>query len=117
MGDGKMQMKSASFVEQSKTTGTKRTVSAMGQAYKQGGRLQKLAKVGGGGLQCVVKSYNAQKGWGFLQSPQIPGDVYFKRSLLALEQQSLELVGVEGTLQVQYTPDGKPQATVLKLYA
>lgn len=64
---------------------------------------------------CSVKSYNAVKGWGFLDCPELGGDVYFQRKLLPPHLQDVQLVGYFGSVQVQYTPDGKPQALALQL--
>jgi cold shock CspA family protein len=110
--DGKMQMASATFAGHDGTV--KRTASAMNPGGNMGmpAKLQKVEGI----LSCTVKSYNAMKGWGFLQSPESPGDIYFQKKLLPIEQQQLPLVGSSGSVEIAYTPDGKPQASALELY-
>merc|ERR1712080_700733 len=74
--DGKMQVREAqSTGQRSAIAGFKRPASAMQQASAKRMKVE-------GGMGCMVKSYNAQKGWGFLQSSDISGDVYFQRKLL-----------------------------------
>lgn len=54
----------------------------------------------------TVKSYNEAKGYGFLSSPSMPGgDVYFKGQPGEVYEQ-----GSWWAFNVQWTPDGKPQA-------
>jgi cold shock CspA family protein len=59
----------------------------------------------GQGVQGTVKSYNAAKGFGFIVSLKVQGDVYFKG-----EPDVSYEVGQELQFNLHYTPDGKAQA-------
>lgn len=56
-----------------------------------------------------VKSYNALKGFGFIECPSIGGDVYFQRIALPMPLQQLDIAGHQVSFDLKYTPDGKPQ--------
>ena len=115
--DGKMQTNSASFARPAGgnasggLSGNKRPASA---AFgNQGAR--KFTKVEAA-VVCSVKSFNGKKGWGFLESPELPCDIYFKANMLPMEKQQIVVVGAMGLAQVSWTPDGKAQAAALELY-
>lgn len=62
----------------------------------------------------TIKSYNSQKGFGFISSPAVAGDVFFMRTSLPAEMQN---VGVPGALQnanvtfeLVHAADGKLRA-------
>merc|ERR1712178_421497 len=104
--DGKMQMRDA--------TSTGRTAGVAG------GKLNLLKDANfDGTLSCTVKRYNADEGFGFLLSPDVPGDIYFQRKLLPPELSNATAQAIEGrsgSCEVAFTPDGKPQATTMELY-
>mmetsp|Transcript_102087 Transcript_102087/g.184148 ORF Transcript_102087/g.184148 Transcript_102087/m.184148 type:complete len:99 (+) Transcript_102087:2-298(+) len=61
----------------------------------------------------MVKTYNGQKGFGFISSPGVPGDVFFMQTSLPAEVRSLhgkELQGKNVNFQVSQTSDGKMRA-------
>mmetsp|Transcript_41876 Transcript_41876/g.51549 ORF Transcript_41876/g.51549 Transcript_41876/m.51549 type:complete len:470 (-) Transcript_41876:15-1424(-) len=62
----------------------------------------------GDGSQMIgqVKTFDPNKGYGFISAPNFPQDVYFKAMDPALEVQN----GMEVTFTLKYTPDGKAQA-------
>merc|ERR1712118_628603 len=64
-------------------------------------------KAGGDGSSSsgVVKSYNAAKGFGFIQSAVFPGDIYFKFGDNPINQ------GTPVTYTLRVMPDGKAQAS------
>lgn len=62
----------------------------------------------------TVKSYNARKGFGFVQVPDSPGDIYFKKDLLPpFWQQDENFAGKTVQITVHLTRDGKPQVQSL----
>eukprot|EP00746_Dinoflagellata_sp_MGD_P143445 gnl/MRDRNA2_/MRDRNA2_76274_c0_seq2.p1 gnl/MRDRNA2_/MRDRNA2_76274_c0~~gnl/MRDRNA2_/MRDRNA2_76274_c0_seq2.p1 ORF type:complete len:627 (+),score=131.48 gnl/MRDRNA2_/MRDRNA2_76274_c0_seq2:83-1963(+) len=65
---------------------------------------------GGGGQQLTgtVKSYNANKGFGFIISRQVAGDIYFKG-------QYPEITGRLVKFALTESPDGKPQAQNMRM--
>lgn len=64
-----------------------------------------------------ILSFNAMKGFGFIQSPtSTNGDVYFKAlNLPAGHQQRSDLAGVEVAFQGSSMPDGKLQANSIQV--
>jgi len=64
----------------------------------------------GESLTGTVKSYNAANGFGFVQVPDRPGDVYFKKECLPAHLQEEVLSGRTATVVVHLAHDGKPQA-------
>lgn len=63
----------------------------------------------GGDTHGTVVSFNPQKGFGFVNSPALGGDAYFKSDQL----QGNPILCQPGTavlFQLHYSPDGKPQA-------
>lgn len=57
-----------------------------------------------------IKSYNAQKGWGFITSDAAEKDVWFKKDALPEEIRDTPLSGEEVAFHLTYSKDGKPQA-------
>lgn len=58
----------------------------------------------------VIKSFNPTKGFGFLNTSDVDGDVYVpKKNLLNVDPADLQ-AGVEVTFELKFAPDGKPQA-------
>ncbi|CAE8620964.1 unnamed protein product [Polarella glacialis] len=80
------------------------------------------AAYGGGGYQAqpsggrhagMVKTFNAQKGFGFIVSPTVPGDVYFQRVGLPPAYQNVDLMGAQVSFMLKYAEDGKPQGNMV----
>lgn len=71
----------------------------------------------GGMAEGVVKSYNATKGFGFINSEITngAGDVYFQRVAVPAENQNESIQGARVSFQVQWTPDGKAQAQAIEV--
>ncbi|CAE8637133.1 unnamed protein product [Polarella glacialis] len=100
--------------------GMKRPASAMGGMGMMGmmgmGAVQKPAVTEtptGRSAYGMIKTYNGQKGFGFISSPAIPGDVFFMRTALPAEVQSLhgnDLQSKNVNFQVSQTSDGKMRA-------
>jgi len=66
----------------------------------------------------VIRSFNATKGFGFLASDQVDRDVYFMKRALTKDVRDcledsgfIDLVGHSVACTVNYTTDGKPQAS------
>lgn len=100
-----------------KMGGTKRAADVSGMVPV----VQKRAKGSGSAVICTVQSFNASKGWGFLASPSVSGDIYFQRKHLTpelqlqLQSSMVDLAGKTGSVEVTWTPDGKPQATYVDI--
>ncbi|CAE8593434.1 unnamed protein product [Polarella glacialis] len=61
----------------------------------------------------MIKTYNGQKGFGFISSPGIPGDVFFMRTSLPAEAQNsqgTDLQGMSVNFEVAQTTEGKMRA-------
>ncbi|CAE8637134.1 unnamed protein product [Polarella glacialis] len=60
----------------------------------------------------MIKTYNSQKGFGFISSPGIPGDVFFMKTSLPAEVQmhGKDLQGKSVNFEVSQTSDGKMRA-------
>lgn len=63
----------------------------------------------------TVKSYNAAKGWGFINAAEVPGDIYVNSRMLPPEFQFKEdsffkLQGKTVSFTLIHSNDGKPQA-------
>mmetsp|Transcript_26450 Transcript_26450/g.42398 ORF Transcript_26450/g.42398 Transcript_26450/m.42398 type:complete len:101 (+) Transcript_26450:1-303(+) len=61
----------------------------------------------------MIKTYNSQKGFGFISSPGIPGDVFFMRTSLpagAQDLQGTDLQGKSVNFEVAQTTEGKMRA-------
>mmetsp|Transcript_29423 Transcript_29423/g.47009 ORF Transcript_29423/g.47009 Transcript_29423/m.47009 type:complete len:444 (-) Transcript_29423:172-1503(-) len=112
--DGKMEVATAASANGgAKGMGAKRTVA---EIYPQQHLTPvKRQHVSGGSFTCTVRSYNAMKGWGFLQCTELGEDIYFQAKLLPVEYQGLALEGATVYCEVRYTPDGKAQAASLQL--
>mmetsp|Transcript_54725 Transcript_54725/g.139005 ORF Transcript_54725/g.139005 Transcript_54725/m.139005 type:complete len:738 (+) Transcript_54725:115-2328(+) len=70
-------------------------------------------------VQGIIKSYNASKGFGFINSSVVPGDIYFKGQMLPAHmqgQQTTNLSGVQVAFTLNFTPDGKAQAADLQTF-
>merc|ERR1712216_432554 len=52
----------------------------------------------------TIKSYQGKNGYGFIQSPSLQGDIYFKHQAGGVEP------GMQVNFLLHYAPDGKPQA-------
>eukprot|EP00931_Biecheleriopsis_adriatica_P030400 TRINITY_DN1791_c0_g1_i3.p1 TRINITY_DN1791_c0_g1~~TRINITY_DN1791_c0_g1_i3.p1 ORF type:complete len:497 (-),score=138.86 TRINITY_DN1791_c0_g1_i3:256-1746(-) len=65
--------------------------------------------------QGTVKSYSFSKGFGFVQSPAVQGDVYFQKAALPPKFREMELQGYEVAFDLQYRPDGKPMGMNLEV--
>merc|ERR1719277_2568234 len=61
-----------------------------------------------------VKSFNDMKGFGFLTSPMVDGDVYFQKRDVPAHLQGMPLAGMKVDFALHATPDGKYQARKLK---
>merc|ERR1719458_43597 len=58
----------------------------------------------------AVKSYIPSKGFGFISSPEVHGDIYFSKMMISPEMQDAELKGQEVTFELACAPDGKLRA-------
>lgn len=61
----------------------------------------------------IIRSYNGQKGFGFISSPSISGDIFFMLTSLPQEARDLhgkDLQGKAVNFEVSQTPDGKVRA-------
>jgi len=56
-----------------------------------------------------VKSYNAAKGFGFIEVPDKPGDVYFKKEQVPDGFKDEQLAGRQVQFTAHFSPDGKAQ--------
>lgn len=80
-------------------------------APPQGQMVQGLGTPTGEYANGLIKSYNATKGFGFITSPSIDGDVFFMRSSLVGQAQHIQqLTGASVGFQLVYAPDGKVRA-------
>lgn len=68
-------------------------------------------------LSGTIKSYNAEKGWGLIESPEIPsggggqaGDVFFLKSHLPTGTGDADLKGQTVSYELFTTDDGKFRA-------
>eukprot|EP00441_Pelagodinium_beii_P024582 CAMPEP_0197665064 /NCGR_PEP_ID=MMETSP1338-20131121/59013_1 /TAXON_ID=43686 ORGANISM="Pelagodinium beii, Strain RCC1491" /NCGR_SAMPLE_ID=MMETSP1338 /ASSEMBLY_ACC=CAM_ASM_000754 /LENGTH=453 /DNA_ID=CAMNT_0043243817 /DNA_START=41 /DNA_END=1402 /DNA_ORIENTATION=- len=64
-------------------------------------------------LQGAIKSFNPQKGFGFIQSPGLSGDAFFMANSLPGQMQGANGQMLQGTpvsFEVAQTPDGKTRA-------
>merc|ERR1719318_580723 len=73
-----------------------------------GGRSGPSQGAEGSSMTGSVKNYDVNKGYGFLNSPGFPADIYFKSSE-PLQQ------GQQVAFTLRYTKDGKPQAQDLQI--
>merc|ERR1711956_211254 len=58
-------------------------------------------------LAGVVKSFIPSTGFCFITSEQVPGDIYFARTVLPPEMHYMELTGQTVTFELTYASDGK----------
>jgi len=67
--------------------------------------------------QGKIKTYNSVKGFGFIVSDVVPGDIYFKANMLPahLQDQSTSLIGVQVAFTLNFMRDGKAQAADLQV--
>jgi len=73
---------------------------------------------GGEVLVGMIRSYNDQKGYGFISAQDSPQDVYFKKSDLPSDFQEMHgssVTGCQVQCTVKVTQDGKPQAQDLQI--
>jgi len=70
---------------------------------------------GGGPFTGVIGSYNAQKGFGFIQTEAAPSDVFFSGKKLPAGFAELGLQGKNVVFHLAWTPDGKPQANNIQV--
>lgn len=67
-------------------------------------------------VQGVIKNFGPQKGFGFITCDEVPGDIYFQARelpshiVIAVECGTADIRGTVVTFDLQYSPDGKPQA-------
>jgi len=65
-----------------------------------------------------VKSFNPQKGYGFINSDEVEGDVWFRKlSLPPSHQNDSDLKGCQVAFALGHAPDGKPQAQHVQVLA
>jgi len=69
-----------------------------------------LSNDGGQPYIGIVKSWNAMKGFGFLVSSMIEGDVWFGKRGVPMELQNAPLKDATVSFSVSHTEDGKPRA-------
>jgi len=55
----------------------------------------------------LIKTYNAQKGFGFIEAPDLPSDVMFMKHDLPAEAQNEDIKGCGVSFEVMQKPDGK----------
>lgn len=92
-----------------------RTISPYGGG---GGSSNKAAggMASGAVLRGSVKSYIPNKGFGFITSPGLEGDIYFMRQQVQpVEEQMSELKGRSVSYELAYAPDGKFRAQSVTL--
>mmetsp|Transcript_129860 Transcript_129860/g.252999 ORF Transcript_129860/g.252999 Transcript_129860/m.252999 type:complete len:459 (+) Transcript_129860:63-1439(+) len=58
-------------------------------------------------LAGVVRSYIPSSGFGFITCDEVPGDIYFGRSMMPPDMHSMELSGRMVTFELAYASDGK----------
>jgi len=110
--------------------GMKRPASAMGGILGLGGILgmlggammqQKVAVAEtptGRSAVGMIKTYNGKKGFGFISSPGIPGDVFFMMTSLPAEAKNLQGTDLQGKnvkFEISQTSDGKARAQNITL--
>jgi len=88
------------------TAKRQRVSPGSGNGYPQGKGVHQ--KGGGKQLTGVVKSYNGSKGFGFINCPQVPGDIYFKGDFP-------ELTGHQVSFRLHQSPEGKPQGLAVQM--
>mmetsp|Transcript_107531 Transcript_107531/g.303983 ORF Transcript_107531/g.303983 Transcript_107531/m.303983 type:complete len:376 (+) Transcript_107531:65-1192(+) len=77
---------------------------------------QRVGGCAGGSSSGAVKSYNAAKGFGFVECAAVIGDVYFQRAALpGPAQQNKDLAGQPVSFELKHTADGKPQAANIQV--
>jgi len=73
-----------------------------------------------GELVGIIKSWNSAKGFGFITSDQVDGDVFFSKSELPPEAREVHgsiLEGREVNLDSRTGPDGRARATMVQIVA
>jgi len=58
----------------------------------------------------IIKSYNASKGFGFIEARDVPADVFFMKSDLPVEARDEDIKGCGVNFEIMSTPDGKLRA-------
>jgi len=99
---------------------TKRPAAAMGAAPEQWAakRLRVDAQAAAGETyDGVVRSFNPNKGFGFVRPESLPSDVYFNSNALPEAYRYMDLTGATLRFALHFTPDGKPQANSLEVVA
>lgn len=65
----------------------------------------------------IVKAYNAGKGFGFITSASVAGDVYLNKASLPHIFQMAPLDNRQVSFELMLTPDGRPQARQVQVLA
>lgn len=100
--------------------GKKRPVSALGEGQfspqTQATQRQRVSEVGTGQYATgSIKSFNCEKGFGFISSPSIPTDVFFMKSSLPGSRD--QLPGSNVCFEIAQTSDGKVRALNITMAA
>lgn len=69
-------------------------------------------------MQGTVKSYNGAKGFGFINTTQVEGDIFFGRSDLPEDSREVQgkfMTGRQVVFQLEQTPEGKHKASSVQL--
>jgi cold shock CspA family protein len=74
-----------------------------------------LQGASGAMYQGTVKTYSAQKGFGFISCASVPGDIYFQRVQLPAIYQQQQMQNRTVTFDLKFTMDGKPQASAVNV--
>jgi len=120
--DGRVRAKQvvATGIVPNSTGGGKGGSGAGGQLALKGSNgkrtgLAALAEPTGQRLVGSIKSFNAWKGFGFISTANVPGDVFFLKSSLPAEAHSMELPGREVEYDLMRAPDGNLRAQGVRL--
>jgi cold shock CspA family protein len=85
-------------------------------AVPAGGHLEEAPEEVFMQLHGVIKSFNPQKGYGFISSEEVEGDVWFRKATLPEEhREAPDLAGQEVIFGLTHAKDGKPQAGTIEV--
>eukprot|EP00928_Gymnodinium_smaydae_P081644 TRINITY_DN65121_c0_g1_i1.p1 TRINITY_DN65121_c0_g1~~TRINITY_DN65121_c0_g1_i1.p1 ORF type:complete len:486 (-),score=103.86 TRINITY_DN65121_c0_g1_i1:37-1416(-) len=112
--DGKVQASDINFVATAGMQGgAKRPMQGSTQAAK---RPRGDIYEGGGPFSGTITSFNPKKGFGFIQSDAAPSDVFFSSKILSPGLANIDHTGKSVTFHLNYTAEGKPQASKLDIF-
>jgi len=100
----------------SKQQGIKRSAMEASTEDDRPAKLPKMEVLPGERVHGVIRTYNAEKGWGFINSPGTQGDIYFQRmsitdGLAPAKGEQVDLKGRLVSLDLGVSPEGRLRAS------